>query len=644
MIGDAMRRCRLTSWLLLVFALAMAGAASTPARVMLAQAQPPLPLDVRVGYEGAYRIGEWFPVSISIGNDGPDLRGVLEWSFTGQADEQVFRQVIDLPRGSRKRVTLEVFARDFVRTGQLRLLDGENPLVSRDVSLDAADAGVFLAGVISSDPAMLNSLNSLQITGFSSTQVRHIGADELPEHAALLRGLNALFLHDTDSAALSPAQRDALGLWVSLGGQLFVSGGVGGQKAAAGLADLLPVQVGGALTQGDLSALAGFTGTSALPNPAAALSPAQPRAEAEQFPPGSGLLFRWRYGSGLVTFSAFDFASLRGWASEGALWNKLLVQQAILSPGYITRLSQTSLLERGVLRLPSLELPSTGVVLVFLLLYVLVIGPINYLALRRLRRLEWAWLSIPLVVLLFSCGLYAVGAGLRGGQSQLSQAAIVQGVEGQPHAFATGFTALFSPRRASYTVGFPAQALVGGAPVRFNLSNQFDAVVADAAGARSIRVLADVVSVSTFVAEQMVDLPVTVQSSLTSDVAGVRGEVRNTGTGALEDVLIVRGDTFARLGALAPGASRQVADSSIQPGFPSEVGLADSGTFNRQEILRALFDRDAVRLGNPGSAGAPSDDQGVYLLGWASRPTIGATIDGQAATQTGLTLYVIRLK
>jgi hypothetical protein len=345
-----------------------------------------------------------------------------------------------------------------------------------------------------------------------------------------------------------------------------------------------------------------------------------------------------------VTFSTFDFASLRGWASESALWSKLLVQQSNLDPGYGARLSQTSLLERGGLRLPSLNLPSTGIVLAFLLLYVLVIGPINYLVLRRMRRLEWAWLSVPLVVLVFSCGLYAVGAGLRGGQSQLSQAAIVQGAEGQSRAFATGFVGLFSPRRASYTVGFPAQTLVGGAPVRFIQSNQFDAVVADEAGARSIRVLADVVSVSTFVAEQMVDLPVAVQSNLTSDGGGLSGEVRNTGAGTLEDVLIVRGDSFTRLGALAPGASLQVAASNVQQGFPSSVELADSGTFNRQEILRGLFDSDAIRLRNSSGSGVPSDDQGVYLLGWANLPTISATLDGLDAPQAGLTLYVIRLK
>jgi hypothetical protein len=638
-----MRRGLMTSLLLLVFALAIAVAASAPARAA-AQAQPAITLDIRVGYEGVYRIGEWFPISVSIGNDGPDLRGVLEWRFTGQQGEQVFRQVVDLPRGARKRVTLDVFARDFTRTGQLRLLDGENPLVSQDVSLDAADEGVFLAGVLSSDPAMLNSLNSLQIAGFSSTQVRHLDTADLPEHAALLRGLNVLFLHDIDSAALSPAQRDALGLWVSLGGQLFVSGGVGGQKAAGGLDDLLPVQVGGVLGQGDLTALVGLSGGGDLPNPAAALSPAQPRAGAEQLAPGSNLLFRWHYGSGLVTFSAFDFASLRGWTSEGALWGKLLVRPAILAPGYRARLNQTSLLERGVLRLPSLNLPSTGVVLAFLLLYVLVIGPINYLALRRLRRLEWAWLSVPLVVLVFSCGLYAVGMGLRGGQSQLSQVAIVQAAEGQSRAFVTGFVGLFSPRRAAYTVGFPVQALVGGSPGRFTQSDQFDAVVADDTGAHSMRVLADVVSVTTFVAEQMIAVPVGIQSSLTSDTSGVRGEVRNTGAGSLEDVLIVRGDSFARLGTLTPGAKGQLPAGSLEQGFPSSVGLLDTGMFNRQEILRVLFDRDAVRLRNPGLASSLSDDQGVYLLGWASHPTISATIDGQEATQNGLTLYVIRLK
>ena len=88
----------------------------------------------------------------------------------------------------------------------------------------------------------------------------------------------------------------------------------------------------------------------------------------------------------------------------------------------------------------------------------------------------------------------------------------------------------------------------------------------------------------------------------------------------------------------------QVTAGSVQQGFPSSVNLADSGTFNRQEILRTLFDSSAVNLRNAGASSGSSDQQGVYLLGWANLATISATLDGQDATQAGLTLYIIRLK
>jgi len=82
-----MRRGLMAALLLLLFALAIAVAASTPARVA-AQAQPPITFDVRIGYAGVYRIGEWFPIGVSIGNDGPDLRGVLENALDNRLEVQ----------------------------------------------------------------------------------------------------------------------------------------------------------------------------------------------------------------------------------------------------------------------------------------------------------------------------------------------------------------------------------------------------------------------------------------------------------------------------------------------------------------------------------------------------------------------------
>src|SRR5512144_262333 len=82
-----------------------------------AQDAPPITVAVQAGYDGAYRLGEWFPVVVTIANDGPDVRGVLEWRFAGRPDEPAFQRAIELPRGSRKRVALDVFARDLVRSG-----------------------------------------------------------------------------------------------------------------------------------------------------------------------------------------------------------------------------------------------------------------------------------------------------------------------------------------------------------------------------------------------------------------------------------------------------------------------------------------------------------------------------------------------
>jgi hypothetical protein len=630
--------------LLIAVVLALAGLAGLPPHAA-AQDQPPLTVDVRVGYDGVYRIGDWFQVIVDVANSGPDIDGVIEWNFPGQLDEQVFHYQVELPQGARKRVAMNVFATGFARNGQVRLLDGDTVLSVQDVSLNSVDEGVFLIVVASSDPALLNSLESLQIDGFTSgTRVRHMPADELPEHIASMRGVNAIFLHDIDSAQLSPAQREALAAWVELGGQLVVSGGVGGASATAGLADLLPAQLSGTVAQGDITALARFAGASdPPPTPEAPLSQAQPRPEAEQLPPGADLLYRWRRGSGWATVSRFDFSSLRGWSGESGLWGAALDRSAMLTPGAGARLGRINLLDRGVLQLPSLDLPSTGTLMIFLLAYIMVIGPVNYLALRRMRRLEWAWVSVPLIVLGFAGGLYVVGNVLRGGQAQFNQVAVVQSSEGQTRGAATAFIGLFSPRRASYTIGFSADTLVSNAAGRASLSERFDTLVTDVNGARSVDVLADVASFNTFIAHAIVDLPLSIESSLISDTAGLRGEIHNTGASTLEDPILVRDGSFVRLDTLPPGESRSV-DGPLQQNFPRSVNLSDAGVFDRQEMLNVLFDRDFIRLSNPGLPAGASDDDGVYLLAWVSQPTVVAEVNGLPADQNGLTLYVIRLR
>jgi hypothetical protein len=618
----------------MIFALFGAGRA-------MAQDVPAITVEVQAGYDGAYRLGEWFPVVVTIANDGPDVRGVLEWRFAGRPDEPAFQRPIDLPRGSRKRVTLDVYANDLVRSGQLRLLDGALVLDEQTTPLEAVDQGRFLILVVSSDAALLNSLNSIALPAVSGATVRHLDVAALPESAASLRGVNALFLHDVDTAPLSQAQRDALARWVQVGGQLVVSGGGGGQRTVAGLADLLPADVTGEVSQGDLGALGTLAEAAPPPVTGAALSVARPRATAESLPPEAALLFRWPRGAGAVTFTTFDLAGLRGWDGEPRLWGRLLAPLEMLAPGFDARQRRLNLLQSS-LRLPSLGLPSAVTLFCFLIGYIFVIGPLNYLMLRRLRRLEWAWMTVPAAVLLFATGLYIIGFGGRGGQSQISQIAVVQGSEGDARGFVTSFVGLFSPRRASYTLGFPPETLISEVRTFNDLIGDTAIVRQGDAGAEVPDVLVDVGSVRTFMAEGAAVVPLSVQSDLSGDQQQITGEIRNAGSQPLEDVLVVRGSAFQSLGTIAPGASRQVS-LGLNRNFPWGVNMSRSGLFERQQILSALFEGGPARFGNPNAPSQPIDERGVYLLAWSSEPSVLVHLDGNEASQDGLTLYIIRL-
>ncbi|MFQ3681436.1 hypothetical protein [Roseiflexus sp.] len=597
-------------------------------------------LTLRPGYAGAYRMGEWFPVTVEVANDGRDLRGVLEWSFPGAQSQPVFRRAIDLPRGSRKRVTLEVFAQGFARNGMVRLIENGNVVIEQSIGIEAIEMDRFLVVVLGSDPTLLTSLNAMSVSGASGTVVRHVSPEDLPPHPLLLRGVNAIFIHDVDTAALSVDQRAALRNWVHLGGQLVVGGGINGERTAAGLADILPVEIMRTVEQGDLSLLEQITGSPPTPLTGPLLA-VRPRPGTDALPPAAPLIYRRSLGSGVVTFSAFDLALLRGWAAEPDLWSRVLRPLPLFIPGFDARVNQINLMQ-DALRIPAIQLPSATALTAFLIAYILVVGPMNYLALRRLRRLEWAWVTIPVTVIVFTAGVFLVGFGLRGGQTQLFQVAIVQSSEGEAQGATTAYLALFSPIRGSYTLRFPVDHLVSETRGFDDFTARPIIATGDDNGVTVPDLLIDVASVRTLIVEAPTPPPVQVQSTVRFDGDEPLGEVRNVGSLALEQAIVVHRGRFQPLGDLAPGARAAFDFNGSYGSFPFGVSIDDDRAFNRRQILFRLFNT-STRVA-PLSGRSPLDDQGVYVIGWGRSAALPVEMNGWTAAQEGLTLFVIRLR
>lgn len=607
-----------------------------------AQNQDAVQLQVTAGFDGMYRVGYWFPIHVIISNDGPDIRGILEWRYPQRSDShiQAFQREIDLPRGAQKRLTFYAYTTNWDRSAEVRLLNGRRVVKQQTVRLEPIDSSQFVVGVISHDTTLLNSLTTLQTGQAEGTTILRLTPEYLPEDALVLASIDTLFIHDSTPIDFKPTQITALDQWVYMGGQLVLSGGVHAEGTTTTFAALSPVTVQGLVGDAPLTALQELVRN----NRHRQTIPASTTLSRFDLKPGAqaldqdGLIITQPAGTGKVIFSAFDLSTLRAWPGEPALWNRVLQFKPRFDPAIKHRLQWMSLL-RDVLQLQVLQLPSFGILLLFICIYIMLVGPVNFLVLRRLQRAEWAWGSIPLIVLLFVAGTYGVSVLIRGTRYQTMQVAVVQSFEQQAQGQASAFVGIYSPHRASYTLSFPQEVLISRENL-FAEQNQNIAVTWSDTRTTIHDMLVDVSALRTLIVEQVVTVPFQVRSDLDVQQGEVVGMIENIGNQPLNDALLVYGSTIQQLDRLQPGEQQTVSLVRGNPNTLDNVDDSSEAFFNRQRMLDMLLQPQQRGFGIHDTG---PDPNGVYLLVWSEQPLIELHVDGNQASQQGLTLYMIRL-
>ena len=97
---------------------------------------------------------------------------------------------------------------------------------------------------------------------------------------------------------------------------------------------------------------------------------------------------------------------------------------------------------------------SFGWVALFILIYIVLIGPVDYLFLKKVvKRLEWTWVTFPVIVITVSAGAYFAAYALKGKDLKINKVDVVDiDLAGKRVDGNTWFT-LFSPRIQNYTIG-----------------------------------------------------------------------------------------------------------------------------------------------------------------------------------------------
>ena len=627
-----------------------------------------LTLSARAGFDGLYRNGAAVPILVSARNDGAPLEGEIRVAVDdGAGGENVFTAPVALPTQSDKRVALYVHVPGFSGSLKVELVsDGRVVATTITNLLTLVPPESLLYGVISPDSGALAFLETVNGSR-TGAAVAFLDLADLPDVAVAWRALDVLVFDDVDTSRLTAGQLAALRTWVENGGHLVVTGGPGGPKTAAALADLLPVTINGVESVAALPALEEFVGASTTaPGPFVLTDASLRRGEVMLAQDDRPLLATADLGLGRVTFLALDpkLAPLAGWAGHDPLWQAIAVMTPTPGP-WSNGIQDSYSAGAAVSAIPGLRLPSLGGLLLFLLAYTVVIGPINFLVLRRRRRSELAWITIPVLVLLFSAVTYFTGFRTRGGAAVLHTLTVAQGSIEAEQVRAQSIAGLYSPQRGRYDLALPYETTavpLSGGGVGIG-SDNVDAIVRSGdLTLRDIRI--DTGQVVAFVIDGYAPRPaLSGEARPTDDGRAIIVTLRNESGAVFENAVLVYGDKQVRVGDMGAGETREMpltttpgvplgATPTPDPLFPTGIVIpnplindptfilgtpdyySDPDAYPRWQLLQSLYNYSAPAVAPVSAA--------VTLAGWL--PDSPQAIDINAdVTRSAVTLVLLEI-
>lgn len=550
---------------LLLFWPARPAAASSPL-----QAEPsPIEMDARVGFDGYVQQDAYFPVTVTLSNDGDDVDGELRVEMA--LSRTSYTRPVQLPRGSRKQVTF--YAAGLSLDGDVRvdLVEHGRVLASQQVDVQSVSPGTLLVGLWSDTPQNLIGIGEVKPSS-DTTVVALLSGDDLPPVGEGWRALDVLLIGDADTGQLTAPQRSAMRDWLMQGGRLIVVGGLSFQRTLSGLGEVTPVLARETVTV-PVTPLAAYSlehfGPQVGLETPVAVGPLAEGAQAVRVSEDVPLVVSRQVGYGQVDFLAADpgLEPLHSWAGLPDLWRGLLVNATPRPPWAYGFNRQWESARNAAASIPGVKLPSVFQLCGFLTLYAVLVGPVNYLVLRRMKRRELAWFTIPALVLLFSVIAYITGFQLRGGRAILHRLTIVQAPAGSEVAKVDALVGVWSPRRSRYDLQFepgylarPIPQDLGGA-----LTN-ISTVTVEQSQAVTLRdVQVDVGSIQPLVVEGAAENPLPVESRLTYEKGSdygystrVSGEIVNQSDIDLQDVTLILGTSTYYLGDFPAGSVLQI--------------------------------------------------------------------------------------
>jgi hypothetical protein len=474
-------------WWLLLQATFVSGA-DKPADVLTLK-------DAKVGFGGKFKAGFWQPVWLTITAGPNGARGHLELIVAdGDQMPAVFREAeqgsLDLPAGSEKTTLLYCKSGPTTAAITARLVDEEKIVWSQELVGSRPQLRSTQEFIVSlgTSAGLEDAVATIRRQAETKLTVSRVAlAAQLPDRWFGYDGVDQLFITTSEKAlldSLTADQQQAIVDWVLLGGRLILSAGRHGEALTATsspFSKLIPGEFVEIEPLRDRSGLESFT-KSELPFDDPNFQRNRPYVTRLKNTHGEILLdeissatgrplaIHTTAGLGQIMFVAFDLdhPSLENWKGRPRLVAALLqassasrestgrpAHSGIKQLGYEDLIGQ---LRVALDQFSGVSLVNFTTVSILTLIYLLIIGPGDYLLLWRLNLpRQITWLTFPIVAAGMIGLTTVLGNQFHGHNVRLNQAEIVDIDLAHHVTRGTAWFNLYSPSTRRFDISFVQQ-------------------------------------------------------------------------------------------------------------------------------------------------------------------------------------------
>lgn len=389
--------------------------------------------EVKVSYgnDGKYRAMKHIPVTVNMKSLEKDFEGEIEIrvASTTPGSYDAFSSAVKVSQGEEVQVTIPTMMSAEDSKFTVNIIENGKSVSEKSViaSEGRITEGNLFVGILTDDMTSLGYLGGVTYTDTNTSQTGGINTVKLDANAIgsnhlNIDGLDVIFINNFNMAGFTKEHYNSLNAWVNKGGTLVIGSGVNESKTVKSIdKSLLDVKSNGTSEK-----------NIALVNESLNLTISDLDIKGSKVilgTEGKELVYSVAKGKGEILVTTFDLGMEPLISSKDAteVWNKLLiptfeeVRNIYMYGGGYRSYQMDSLIKN----IPVDKVVNVWTLAVTLIAYALIVGVILYIVLKKMKKRDLIWVSVPVLAIGFSLVIYLLGSTTRVNDLILNQINII---------------------------------------------------------------------------------------------------------------------------------------------------------------------------------------------------------------------------